>query len=126
MATGGTAALALMSLVRNTSIIAANGPMALAISFAPWLNAKPDAVSTCIHEKIKNVDLATSLRFRFLAYRKVADQMPAPSIKITKLRVRLLMFKCRLSKPLNSNMVAITMPPTAEIVGTQVYSARNT
>ncbi|CWP24043.1 Uncharacterised protein [Neisseria meningitidis] len=52
IAIGGTTFCAATLLVRKTSIIAANGPMALAISFAPWLNAKPQAVKTCIHENI--------------------------------------------------------------------------
>ena len=38
-------------LVFSTSRMAANGPMALAISFEPWLKAKPEAVTTCIQLK---------------------------------------------------------------------------
>ena len=35
----------------STSRMATNGPMALAISFEPWLKAKPEAVTTCIQLK---------------------------------------------------------------------------
>ena len=33
--------------LRSTSMMAANGPMALAMSFEPWLKAKQQAVNTC-------------------------------------------------------------------------------
>ena len=58
----GTAACASeeISLVRITSIIAANGPTALAISLEPWLKANADAVKTCIQLNIIKVALVRS------------------------------------------------------------------
>ncbi len=53
MAAAGTAALPSIEPERSTSSTAANGPMAFAMSLLPWLNAKPEAVNTCIQLNIR-------------------------------------------------------------------------
>ena len=61
-----------------------------------------------------------SLRFRFLAYKKVAAQMPAPSIKIKNMLVIGAMPKCKFFKPLKINMDEISMQPKPEMAGIHV------
>ncbi|CNL76412.1 Uncharacterised protein [Mycobacterium tuberculosis] len=84
MAAAGTAALPSMAPVRSTSRIAANGPMALAMSLLPWLKAKPEAVKTCIQLNIKNVDRESDSPRSVLAKIKVAIHTAAPTIAMMK------------------------------------------
>src|SRR5699024_546330 len=54
-AAAGTAASEEISPVRSTSSTAAKGPIALAMSLAPWLKAKAQAVNTCIQLNMMKV-----------------------------------------------------------------------
>ena len=118
MAIDGTAFCSAMLPVRNTSIIAANGPMALAMSLAPWLKAKPQAVNTCIQENIWKVDLPKSLRFRFLANTNVPIHTAAPIMKMVRKLLTLLMPSCKFFNPLKISMAEISIPPIEAINGT--------
>ena len=84
IAAGGTAASLSTSPLRSTSRIAANGPMALAMSLLPWLNAKPDAVNTCIQLNIRNVERGSDSPLRVLAKMNVAIHTAAPTMPMMK------------------------------------------
>ena len=58
--------------------------MALAMSLLPWLNAKPDAVNTCIQLNIRKVDRGRDSPLRVLAKMKVAIHTAAPIMPMMK------------------------------------------
>ena len=97
--------------------------MALAMSLAPWLKAKPQAVNTCIQENIWKVDLPKSLRFRFLANTNVPIHTAAPIMKMVRKLLTLLMPSCKFFNPLKISMAEISIPPIEAINGTHECSA---
>ena len=120
---GGTAASCPISPVRSTSRTAAKGPTALAMSLAPWLKAKAQAVNTCIQLNMMKVAREIVCFFRARANTVVAIQTPSASIVSSRTAPPTEMFSPTLSRPLNTSIAASSTAAPAASGGTRFSRA---